>query len=830
MKSRLNNINLIKKIMIGLMLICLCTIGINTYNSETVYAKDPQLKTKTFWVHSKYQVSITTLCNNDSTGVTMQGDWNNAKDGKGNALNLGTINISSGVWNGSEYVYTVTMTNANVTHYTPYLEVTTYGGGGYRPVGTSDISSSSDPQYGQNGMNRGGNEKHNLSEIHENNRMRIYIGLGFTQSRFRCNYEEYHYSVKYNANGGDSTPTGLSNRNYNTNFTTAGAIKRKGYVFNGWYCSSNGKTYGASKATDNITWSVAGNHTVTMTAQWTAKKYNVIYKASKPSTANSTISITGSIGSQPFSYNESKNLYTNPFKLTGYKFVKWNGNNGGTYSDRQYVCNIFRGDAYGTLQDTTLTAEFEPDTFTISLNNNGDVYDKNGSKLTNNVGAIKSTGTTAYYEKYDTGFYSNSNCSSTISKITIPVKVGHTFLGYWDGNTKVIDENGNFTSNHYNYRFSKNTTLTSHWKRNEYTLTIKPNGYLAMIGTNQNNQTFTLKYADTKNITSPTRRGYTFKGWNITTSYKYELSTLDGMSGNNIFGSIFKMGDGNSELIAQWEPNIYTIECNKQGGYGGTDLFYEKYDNGYFIGKDCTTQIPNVAIPTKIGYTFEGYYTSLNYSETTKLINKDGSFAKRDYTLYNELGEIIEIYAKWEPKKNVITLDFNGGENTGKSTTYFVDKYATGFYTNTNCTTEISKINPPKRKNYKFAGYSTSKNNPLENAATADGLIKITDEGNIVAENTDFPNATTLYAIWIPKDYKINLDSTLSDDTTTSPNAGDTEFYEKYTMYDYLANAVPITNGSLLTKNLGGFTGKWKTFVAPYTGTYTFKSGSITKV
>ena len=50
MKSRLNNINLIKKIMIGLMLICFCVVGINTYNIDTVYAKDPQLKTKTFWL------------------------------------------------------------------------------------------------------------------------------------------------------------------------------------------------------------------------------------------------------------------------------------------------------------------------------------------------------------------------------------------------------------------------------------------------------------------------------------------------------------------------------------------------------------------------------------------------------------------------------------------------------------------------------------------------------------------------------------------------------------------------------------------------------------
>lgn len=70
MKNRLNNINLIKKIMIGLMLICFCVVGINTYNIDTVYAKAPQLKTKTFWVNSNQPVSISFLQNNDKKNET----------------------------------------------------------------------------------------------------------------------------------------------------------------------------------------------------------------------------------------------------------------------------------------------------------------------------------------------------------------------------------------------------------------------------------------------------------------------------------------------------------------------------------------------------------------------------------------------------------------------------------------------------------------------------------------------------------------------------------------------------------------------------------------
>ena len=159
MKSRLNNINLIKKIMIGLMLICFCVVGINTYNIDTVYAKDPQLKTKTFWVNSNQPVNISFKQNEDKTNITQIG-WHQG----------GTIRCYSetSTKSGYKYQYKIVMDKVNVTHYTPYIRVTATETNNYRPSGTSDISTTGDYQYGQDGMSRGGNQCHNLKTYMHN--------------------------------------------------------------------------------------------------------------------------------------------------------------------------------------------------------------------------------------------------------------------------------------------------------------------------------------------------------------------------------------------------------------------------------------------------------------------------------------------------------------------------------------------------------------------------------------------------------------------------------------------------------------------------------------
>ena len=330
MKNRLNNINLIKKIMIGLMLICFCVVGINTYNIDIVYAQDPQLKTKTFWVNSNQPVSISFKQNEDKTKITKDG-WHQG----------GTIKCYSekSTKSGYEYQYKIVMDKVNVTHYTPYIVVTADQNDTYRPNGTSDISLPSDYQYGQDGMSRGGNQCHNLETYMHNDEMQVYIGLGFTQSRFAVNFvSKADYGLKwhisFNSNGG-SYCNPISGA-YNTPATLPTSTQ-KGYTFNGW--SGELGVYGfinnLKGRTGNITWGTWTDYYTTLTAQFTANPYYVSFKAQKPSTANS----------EP---NDGKKTFTSPFGDT----IRTNPNN---YKyDTKYAAEFYPKGFWANGECTTL--------------------------------------------------------------------------------------------------------------------------------------------------------------------------------------------------------------------------------------------------------------------------------------------------------------------------------------------------------------------------------------------------------------------------------------------------------------------------------------------
>ena len=330
MKNRLNNINLIKKIMIGLMLICFCVVGINTYNIDIVYAQDPQLKTKTFWVNSNQPVSISFKQNEDKTKITKDG-WHQG----------GTIKCYSekSTKSGYEYQYKIVMDKVNVTHYTPYIVVTADQNDTYRPNGTSDISLPSDYQYGQDGMSRGGNQCHNLETYMHNDEMQVYIGLGFTQSRFAVNFvSKADYGLKwhisFNSNGG-SYCNPISGA-YNTPATLPTSTQ-KGYTFNGW--SGELGVYGfinnLKGRTGNITWGTWTDYYTTLTAKFTANPYYVSFKAQKPSTANS----------EP---NDGKKTFTSPFGDT----IRTNPNN---YKyDTKYAAEFYPKGFWANGECTTL--------------------------------------------------------------------------------------------------------------------------------------------------------------------------------------------------------------------------------------------------------------------------------------------------------------------------------------------------------------------------------------------------------------------------------------------------------------------------------------------
>ena len=131
--------------------------------------------------------------------------------------------------------------------------------------------------------------------------------------------------------------------------------------------------------------------------------------------------------------------------------------NGGYYYDNPDLCTA----AYSSCSITincfdnytlnTDTAQCDPNIYTITLNNGDDAG-----------------GNSIVYEKYATGWFSDSGANTAISKATPPTRDGWTFLGYYTeqtGGSRIIADSGVLPAS---TTFSADTTLYARWSQNAF--------------------------------------------------------------------------------------------------------------------------------------------------------------------------------------------------------------------------------------------------------------------------------------------------------------------------------------------------------------------------
>lgn len=240
----------------------------------------------------------------------------------------------------------------------------------------------------------------------------------------------------------------------------------------------------------------------------------------------------------------------------------------------------------------------------------------------------------------------------------------------------------------------------------------------------------------------------------------------------------------------------------------GTTAFYAKYGVGLYSDSAYTTSISKITIPTYAGYTFDGYYTG-KAGSGTQYISADGTITATSTTFSID----TTLYAKWTPKVLTITLDSKyyasssattGTAASSAGTTVYYEKYGTGLYTTSACSTSISKITVPTLTDYTFSGYYTGK------AGT--GTQCINSSGTITATNTQFSDNTTLYAYWAPNVYTIWLNSdhyATSSSTYRDAEAttdGTTVIYIKYGVGIYTTSACTTTISKITPPTLTGYT------------------------
>ena len=174
-----------------------------------------------------------------------------------------------------------------------------------------------------------------------------------------------------------------------------------------------------------------------------------------------------------------------------------------------------------------------------------------------------------------------------------------------------------------------------------------------------------------------------------------------------------------------------TATFNQNGGSGGeTRTLYANYSTWtyegvtyyefeYFATRQSTSstyRVKTVAVPTKAGYEFAGYYSPTD----SQFVQPSGNVLDNGYTGTRFSNAIpFQLAARWNLVYTTATLDAGGG--SGGTSTFYRRPSDGKCFSDAALTTEISAIVPPTRGGYLFAG------------ATYNGVTVIDSSGNFTA-------------------------------------------------------------------------------------------------
>ena len=201
----------------------------------------------------------------------------------------------------------------------------------------------------------------------DQNNVAVTAGGSMTISTTRylvyANWSPIDYTISYNTDGGTTAPTSFTKRIGET-FSVATAPTKTGYRFNGW---SDGTSVLGAGATYYVATSP-----VTLTAQWIANVYTVIYDwngGTGSSTSNDSFTVGGTALTLPLVGDHAKD---------GYTFSGWSETSNGSLLSGGYTPSA----------DTTLYAIWGTGSYTTTYNANGGTVGtsseavQNGTSLT----------------------------------------------------------------------------------------------------------------------------------------------------------------------------------------------------------------------------------------------------------------------------------------------------------------------------------------------------------------------------------------------------------------------------------------------------------------
>ena len=275
---------------------------------------------------------------------------------------------------------------------------------------------------------------------------------------------------------------------------------------------------------------------------------------------------------------------------TGYTFLGWfvgEGVNAGQVTD-----------ATAITQDITITAHWKVNTYTVSFE----------------------TGTDEEIEPMEVTFD---------QPYVIPTleRTGYTFLGWFDGDNKVVSGTWNRT---------QDLVLVARWKARTYTVTFE-------TGMDQEIEPMEVTFGEQYTLPTLERQYYTFDGW------------YDGYSKIELSGTW--LIDGNINLVASWPS--FVAYCNAEGCYN---------ENPTNITVD---QLPYTLKDAGKNYhVFEGWYSDSDFTTRVTQIDQLGM------TLYAKFTAATSGFQFSTTDEGVSVADY-----TGTASDVVIPSYHNGFVT-----------------------------------------------------------------------------------------------------------------------------------------------------
>ena len=522
---------------------------------------------------------------------------------------------------------------------------------------------------------------------------------------FQYSYHPTTYTITYDLAGGTIATANPSSYTvlYGVNFSNSPT--RKGYIFNGWY-DGNTKVTGinvgcnatftsSSDLYNKLSTRTTGNKTIT--AKWTPINYTIVYDKNKPSTASSDV--VGTTASSSHTYDVAKNLTTNGYSLTGWRFNGWNSKADGSgtpYADKASVVNLTSTHG-GTV---TLYAQWIQNTYTVT-------YDKNKPATASST----VQGTTA----------NSSHTYDVARKLT---KNGYTLTGWtftgWndkaDGSGKAYADEAivsNLTTTH-----KGTVTLYAQWRANTYTVTYNKNKPATASSTVQGttaNSSHTYDVAKNLTANGYTLTGWTFTGWNDKAdgsgkAYADKASVVN----------LTPTQGATVTLYAQWRANTYTVTYDKNKPATASSTV-----QGTTANSSHTYDVARKL--TKNGYTLTGW-TFTGWNDKADGTGKAYSDEASVVNLTPTQGATVTLYAQW--RANTYTVKFDGNHSTSGTMADIVLTY--------DVETVLPK-NEYERQRYQYAGWSR----------VPDADVEFVDEDTVLNLTSTDGDTVILYAVWL---------------------------------------------------------------------------------